>query len=311
MKTKWLINPFERIAGWQALGIGVCVMALTAVFGKINNIAFDGVLDVHAGPHGFTAAFAMQAVNLIVLFLIMWPAGVCFSKSKIRAVDVAGTIALSRTPMLLLTTLCFLPIVPSGLSDITITRIVVFSIISIILIIWMIALMYQGYSLSCGIKGSRSVISFIGALLIAELVSKCVFIFLLGSLFTNIEVAKNNDSPANPIESTVTVDLSDIHQSAEKIVAAFGKSDFEAIVAYFDDTMKKGLSAGKLKLTWLQITMTNGAFENADLINAKKSSIEKFDIIDIPLTFKKSQLNLRLTFNKDGTIGGLFLLPVN
>jgi hypothetical protein len=46
---KFFINPFERIAGWQALFLGVVVMTLTAVVGKINLVAFDGVLDVHAG----------------------------------------------------------------------------------------------------------------------------------------------------------------------------------------------------------------------------------------------------------------------
>ena len=79
MKVKLLINPFERIAGWKALFIGIAIMALTAVVGKINNVAFDGVLDVHAGAtFSFLVSFAMQGVNFLVLFLILWLAGVCF-----------------------------------------------------------------------------------------------------------------------------------------------------------------------------------------------------------------------------------------
>ena len=160
MKIKWLINPFERIAGWQALGIGVCVMALTAVFGKINGVAFSGVIDVRAAEHGFPAAFAMQAVDLLVISMMMWLAGICFSRSKIRVVDVVGTMALSRAPMLLLVVICFLPVVPNSLYDIP--RLIVFGIIGIVWIIWMIALMYNAFSVSCRIKGSRGVISFIG-----------------------------------------------------------------------------------------------------------------------------------------------------
>ena len=86
MKSKsignFLINPFTRIAGWQALVIGIVIMTLTAVVGKINGVAFDGVLDVHTGASfGFTASFAMQAIDFFALFLAMWLAGICFSKS--------------------------------------------------------------------------------------------------------------------------------------------------------------------------------------------------------------------------------------
>ena len=309
MKIKWLINPFERIAGWQALGIGIVVVALTAIFGKINGVAFDGVIDAHTGPHSFKAAFAMQAVNLLALCLCMWLAGICFSKSKVRVVDIAGTIALSRTPLLLLSVLCFLPIAPMDISDIP--RIIIFGLCCVVLGIWMIALMYQAYSVSCNIKGVRAVVSFIGALLVAEIGSKCIFIFLLSSLFMGVKSTGNNvSSDANSTENVVMVDLSDIHQSAEKIVAAFGKSDFDAIVAYFDDTMKKTLPANKLKLTWMQATITNGAFQTADLSDKKVSTSEKFDIIEVPFKFKRNQLKLRLVFNKDGAISGMFMLPI-
>ena len=310
MKTKLLINPFERIAGWQALGLGVFIMALTAVLGKINNVAFDGVLDAHTGSHSFKAAFAMQAINLLVLFLCMWLAGACFSKSKIRAVDIVGTMALSRTPMLLLTILCFLPIVPMDLSNIL--RMIIFTLCCLVLGIWMIALMYNAYTTSCHIKGTRAVVSFIGALLVAEVISKCIFIFVLSSLLSSADSAGSNGAFAQgSTESAIIVDLSDIHQSTEKIVEAFERKDFDTVAAYFDDTMKKALPVNALKLTWLQITLTKGAFESSDLSNKKETAIDNFDIIDVPLKFKRNELNLRLTFNKDGNLSGLFFIPLS
>jgi len=182
-KRQWIYNPFERIAGWQALIIGIVAMALTAVIGKINHLAFDGALDVHTGASfGFSAAFAMQAVDFLSLFLTMWIAGVCFSKSKLRVIDIAGTMALARAPMLLFAVICFLPVAPAGLFD-DIPRLVIFGLISILFAIWMIALMYNAYSVSCNLKGSKAVLSFIGALLVAEILSKLVFIYLLSGLF--------------------------------------------------------------------------------------------------------------------------------
>ena len=37
---KLFINPFERIAGWKALVIGLCFITLTAIFGQMNHFLF-------------------------------------------------------------------------------------------------------------------------------------------------------------------------------------------------------------------------------------------------------------------------------
>ncbi len=307
MKTKYLINPFERIAGWPALLIGLCVMALTAVFGKINKVAFDGALDVHAGAtFSFAASFAMQAVDLLALFLTMWLAGVCFSKTKVRAVDVAGTMALSRAPMLLLVILSFLPIVPAGLFDTP--RLTVFGIVSIVLIIWMIALMYHAFSVSCRMKGTRGTVVFIGALLVAEAVSKCLFIFLLSSMFTNPEPPTSDAaSDGNQTTAVVVADTAAIRRNATQITESFRQGDFDAVVVYLDDNMKKAVSANQLKTGWAQCAASLGAFEKFDWKNVKKGRKDKYEIMEIPCVFEKGKVTLRLIFNNDGTVGGLFI----
>ena len=309
MKMKWFINPFERIAGWQALFFGLAAMALTAVIGKINGVAFDGVVDIHTGgSFSFTASFAMQAVDFLALFLTMWIAGVCFSKTRLRAVDVAGTMALARAPMLPLVVICFLPVTPAGLYDIP--RLIIFVLISIPFTIWMIALMYNAYSVSCHLKGVRAVVTFIGSLLVAEIVSKLVFIFLLSALFTSSQGSAV--SGTNSTENTVVVaDSLTIRQKTENVVKAFENGDFNAIPVYFDANMKKRLSSGSLKLVWLQANVQYGKFEKAEIDNLKEFQTDKYDIIEVPFNFRKEKLKLRLTFNKDGTIGGMFLQPGN
>ena len=308
-KWKWVYNPFERIAGWSALLAGVIVMAFTAVIGKVNGIAFDGVLDVHSGASfNFTAAFAMQAVDFLSLFLTMWIAGVCFSKTKLRAIDVGGTMALARAPMLLLVVICFLPVAPAGLYDIP--RIVVFGIICVLFSIWMIALMYNAYSVSCNLKGVKATVSFIVALLAAEIVSKLIFIFLLSGLFTNSPAI--SELKTDLIKNTEFVaDSSTIRQKAENVVNAFERGDFESITVYFDASMKKQLPSSGLKMAWAQIILTCGKFEKADLTSLKETRIDKYDVIEIPFSFQKEKRNLRLAFNGGGEISGLFFLPVN
>ena len=309
MKIKWFINPFERIAGWQALFTGLAAMALTAVIGQINHVAFDGVLDVHAGAtFSLSTSFIMQAVDFLALFLTMWIAGVCFSKTKLRAVDVAGTMALARAPMLLLAVVCFLPVIPASLYDVP--RLIIFMLILIPFDIWMIALMYNAYTVSCHLKGTRAVASFIGALLVAEALSKLVIILLLSSLFTNVSIKDTLKSV--PTENTVIVaDSLTIRQKTENVVKYFEKGDFNAITVYFDKTMKKGLPPGSLKMAWIQTNYTCGKFEKANPDDLKEIRIDKYDVIEVPFFFAKEKRNLRLAFNGDGEISGLFFLPVN
>jgi len=303
---KWFINPFERVAGWQALFIGLAAMALTAVVGKINSVAFDGVLDVHAGAQfSFTASFAMQAVDFLALFLTMWLAGVCFSKTKLRAIDVAGTMALARTPMLLLAVICFLPVTPAGIHDVL--RIIAFILICTPFVIWMVALMYNAYSVSCHLKGVRAVVSFIGALLVAEAISKFVILFLLSGLFTNNPVAATTDSTKNRVEFA---DSLTIRQKTEIVAEAFEQGDFGAITVYFDETMKSKLPKNLLKLAWTNTILTCGKFEKADLDSLTERRIEQFDVVEVPFSFRKANRKLRLAFNSDGEISGLFFLPM-
>jgi len=308
-KWKWVYNPFERIAGWSALVIGVVVMALTAVIGKLNRVAFDGVLYAHAGASfSFLTSFAMRAINFLALFLTMWVAGILFSKSKVRAVDVAGTMALAHIPILLFAVICFLPVIPAGLYDIP--RIIIFSIIYILFAIWVIALMYNAYSVSCNLKGTKAVVSFIVALLVAEIISKLVIIFLLSGLFTHspaMNVSENNLTK----DPVVVTDSLSIRQKTKNVVKSFEQGNYKDITVYFDSTMRKGLSSEGLKLAWIQTSMTCGPFEKANLDSLKETHVDKYDVIEVPFSFQKENLNLRLAFNGKGEISGLFFVPIN
>ena len=302
---KWLINPFERVAGWQALFIGLTAMALTAIFGKINLITFDGVLDVKFAVVTFSlsTSFIIQSIIFLILFLIIWLAGICFSKSKPRAIDIAGTMALARIPMLLFVIVCFLPIVPDSLVDFP--RMIVFSIIGILFLIWMVALMYNAYAVSCHLKGQRAVISFIGAVIVVELISKFIFIVLAGFLFANEPI--KNIVKVETAETVVITDSLTIQQKTENIVRAYERSDFDVITAYFDDNMKKRLTSRTLKTTWIQLNMQFGQFVRADLDNLKETVTQQNVIVNVPFYFQKEKMTLQLAFNKDGLVGGMYI----
>ena len=298
MKLKVLINPFERIAGWQALALGVAVIALTAVIGQMNHVALIGSLYVRAGvTDSLSSLFFMQAVDFLVLFLMMWLIGLCFSKSRLRAIDVAGTMSLARAPMLLLSIVCFLPVVP--VSQFKILRLFMFGFVCLPFLIWMITLMYNAYTVSCHLKGTRAAVSFIGALIISHAISMTVY-FLSGS-YTTFTSERHQDSA---IEITTPIERTIHHDTAEIIVEAFKKSDIKTVYTYFGETLKNRLSETEMKNTWTMLTMQTGKLKNANTRVEAKNLGNHVQLL-IPCTFDRAKLNLYLTFNSDNKLEGI------
>jgi hypothetical protein len=187
--TQWLFNPFRFIAGYQALLIGLAAIILTSLLGSLSNTHFDGVLDVHTPRQAPQWFFLCEGlINWISLAILLLVLGLIVSRSSFRTIDVIGTQALARWPYLV-TALAMLPEanrkVPEYLmtkltqshtailingTDIAIFAITMF--LTILMLIWMVALMYRAYAVSCNIKGPKAIVTFIVGLIGAEAISK-------------------------------------------------------------------------------------------------------------------------------------------
>ena len=185
MKTNELgsliFNPFKRIAGWEAFGIGLVIAVLTTFTGNFAGIYFDGVIDMHfAETFDSLKSWLMIPVNIISISVIMWLAGITVSKN-FRFIDILGTMTLSRAPFLLIAFASFFVKVPD-LSGIMQDPFVIFDSISFIIIliftfpiiIWSVTLLYNAYKISSGASGQKLSISFIFGLIIAEIISKII-----------------------------------------------------------------------------------------------------------------------------------------
>lgn len=185
MKTNELgsliFNPFKRIAGWDAFGIGLVIVVLTTFTGNFTGIYFDGVIDLHfAENFDSLKSWLMIPVNIISVSVIMWLAGITVSKN-FRFIDILGTMTLSRAPFLLIALASFFVKVPD-LSGIMQDPFVIFDSISFIIIliftfpmiIWSVTLLYNAYKISTGASGQKLSISFIFGLIIAEIISKII-----------------------------------------------------------------------------------------------------------------------------------------
>ena len=133
---------------------------------------------------------------------------------------------------------------------------------------------------------------------------KAVAVFMV--IFFTLNTANLNAANQNAATDTLT-----IKQKTENVIKAFERDDFDAIVVYFDETMKAAMPSDNLRTVWAQVSAAVGKFQKADLDNLRETRVENYNMIVVPFSFEKGNLNFRLVFNEDGTIGGMQFLPAN
>ncbi len=195
----WLFNPFHYVAGWQALGAGLALMAATGALAYAGGMRFDGVLDFHeGGAMPRWVPLLDGAVALLPLVLLLWIGGVLTSRSRVRPLDVIGTQALARAPATLMPLAAFLPgwrrvvqqlldalaggRVPPVPDAAGLVMLLVFCLVVLAAEVWMVALMYRAYAVSCNVRGGRAAVVFVPALLVAEALSKLILFAVPGQI---------------------------------------------------------------------------------------------------------------------------------
>jgi len=192
----WLLRPFDRVAGATALLAGVAALVMTALLAWRVGLVTDGVMDLHFSVSpGFWQLLAQGLINWISMALALLMVGRWLSSTRFRLIDLFGTQALARFPMLLgvvwlsipavgdqvrARTASLLEAMPTDPDQVMASTAYLFdalwltmlSLPALVALVWMIWLMYHGYALVCNLKGQRAVFSFVGALIAAEIVSK-------------------------------------------------------------------------------------------------------------------------------------------
>jgi hypothetical protein len=191
--SSFLLNPFRYLAGGPALIIGIAIILASGLIASFSHSHFNGVLDFHTWPDTVAVPVVIYLIegiiDWIILALLLYMLGKALSSSHtIRALDVFGTQALARAPVLLTALAALLPgyqrsierLGPAALSgswslltDYRSDLAVFIAAVCVCLtaIIWMVALMYRAFAVSCNLKGTRAVISFTVALIASEALS--------------------------------------------------------------------------------------------------------------------------------------------
>lgn len=180
-----LINPFSKIAGWEAFVVGSLMLSTIVFVGYVNNICFPGAISIkYSSELTLTSAILWQIIGLLPMILLVYLSGLLFSKN-VRFQDALGTITLARFPYIFVALSGFFT---GNVSEVTLVKsvldktfriqdyfgLVVFSFICIIFSIWVVILSYNAFRVSTNIKGAKSIVIFIIIVVLSEVISNII-----------------------------------------------------------------------------------------------------------------------------------------
>ncbi len=195
MKT-WLLRPFDRVAGGFALTLGLLSIAATAALGNLGGLVSVGVLDLQlsAQPDPWLP-IVLGGGNWLIAFAVLYVLGRWPGGSRFRVIDLLGTQALARWPLLPASAWLTIPAVGAHIHDssahlistmagqpaqftadptlmIEAGWLLLLSLPVLVCIAWMVWLMYHSFALVCHLQGPRAIWRFAVGLLVAEFLSK-------------------------------------------------------------------------------------------------------------------------------------------
>lgn len=189
---KILINPFEKLQENQLLSIGIFVMLIGSFIGGTLNARFDGFLDLHFTHHtNFAAVILDNLINTTTSIIILFGLGKHIN-SKTRLIDIITTILIARIPFYILPifnisgdiiqasdlviALSQNQISIEDIPQFTFVFFIVFAIFTLMAIVWVITLLYNGFKTACNTKTTTHIIMFAAGVLLSEVISKTLII---------------------------------------------------------------------------------------------------------------------------------------
>lgn len=105
-----LINPFIKIAGFQALAWGMVGLCVSTVLSYYSGFHYHGLLHFGPAPNNAWWCYAVEHVTIwLVPALLFYIGTLLFSRSHVRLIDIVGTVVFAQLPLIFMNLLEFLP----------------------------------------------------------------------------------------------------------------------------------------------------------------------------------------------------------
>lgn len=193
MTFRTLYNPFEKYSETRLLISGIVMLFFFSILGFYLKARFDGIIDMHIVENiAWYEPLIDNVFNTVALFAVFFTFGKKINP-KTRAIDILNASLIARIPIYLISlgniggtinkaTQNILnqidfdnlhnPHNPPKFEMLDLVITLFFAIFSIAMLVWMIALFWNGFRIATNTKGTRNVILFIVLFVLAYIISK-------------------------------------------------------------------------------------------------------------------------------------------
>jgi hypothetical protein len=178
-----IFNPFSRIAGLKSLVWGLFfIISLTLLF-AVSGIVQDGFLHFTLLDVASWRVLTMNVVAWILFALPLYVGGVLLSHSKVRPVDVFGTLAFTQLLLIPMNLLLYVPSWRDSLNHVVanmlsgampqggaMALVMAMGVWAIVWLVMFVVWGYNAFTTSCNVRGAKAVAIYIVAWVVATLV---------------------------------------------------------------------------------------------------------------------------------------------
>jgi dienelactone hydrolase len=111
-----------------------------------------------------------------------------------------------------------------------------------------------------------------------------------------------------PVASLPAADTAaELQAKAKALVRALEKEDYRTAARDFDAAMQKALPGDRLETLWADLQKKSGAFR--EVRGVRNAKVRDFDVVFVTCRFDKTDLDVKIVFNADKQVTGLFFVP--
>ena len=110
-----------------------------------------------------------------------------------------------------------------------------------------------------------------------------------------------------PAAATTAPAGTDRTAAAQQLVDDLHAGQFDAAESRFDATMKAQLPADKLRDIWATLELQAGAFQQ--VLSTRTERVQPYDVVYVTSTFEKQPIDIKVVFDAQGQVAGLFFAP--
>ena len=178
MNQKILYNPFYYIAGTKSFLVGIVGLLLISYLAYYTGTHYNGILNIEFAKDSDLWVFLLENITFwFILSTLLYIAGIIFSESKIRPIDIYGTTLIARFPLLITPVIRIIPVFHSFVyKSVTMYLLICIYLVSLT---WMVTLLLNAFKITCNLKNEKFIISFIVSILLSEILTKITLYLII------------------------------------------------------------------------------------------------------------------------------------